>query len=508
MFRRARAGVRGTRGSAARPPLPSCWTLPGRHRNNPVYIPRRAFAPLPCGRYTRPNLNSGYQRTPLPLKVLLLDADRGVGRTLEPELDAAELHTAHGLTDGLRLIATGTWDLILLDADFSDAGMEILGRLRGDGSAPVVLLSQRPSMELALEAIRQGAHDVLPKPLPRGRVREILAGIEEVRRLRPIPDEVRGGDAIVGSSSGMMQVFKSIARAADSDATVLVLGESGTGKEMVARVLHSRSRRAKGPFVAINCAAIPENLLESELFGHEKGAFTGAIGRRIGRFERANAGTLFLDEIGDMSLALQSKILRAIQEREVERVGGGSPVSIDVRIVAATNRDLAESVREGRFREDLYYRLAVVALNLPPLRDRGADLDQLALHYVAHYGREHARPVRAVAEEVFGALRAHPWPGNVRQLRNAMERAVVMSEGEILLPQHLPADILHPPTARPTAADPAEMPLVTLEEMERRMIRRALAETANNLTMAAERLGIHRNTLRRKIAEYRLGVPT
>ena len=445
----------------------------------------------------------------MPLKVLLLDADRGVGRTLEPELDAAELHTAHGLTDGLRLIATGTWDLILLDADFSDAGMEILGRLRGDGgSAPVVLLSQHPSMELALEAIRQGAHDVLPKPLPRGRVREILAGIEEVRRLRPIPDEVRGGDAIVGSSAGMMQVFKSIARAADSDATVLVLGESGTGKEMVARVLHSRSRRARGPFVAINCAAIPENLLESELFGHEKGAFTGAIGRRIGRFERANAGTLFLDEIGDMSLALQSKILRAIQEREVERVGGGSPVSIDVRIVAATNRDLAESVREGRFREDLYYRLAVVALNLPPLRDRGADLDQLALHYVAHYGREHARPVRAVAEEVFAALRAHPWPGNVRQLRNAMERAVVMSEGEILLPQHLPADILHPPTARPTTADAAEMPLVTLEEMERRMIRRALAETANNLTMAAERLGIHRNTLRRKIAEYGLGTAT
>jgi DNA-binding NtrC family response regulator len=448
------------------------------------------------------------QRTPLALKVLLLDADRAVGRTLEPELDAAELHTACGLTEGLRLIATGTWDLILLDADFSDAGMEILGRLRGDGgSAPVVLLSQNPSMDLALEAIRQGAHDVLPKPLPRGRVREILAGIEEVRRLRPLPEPARGDSSIVGSSAGMMHVFKSIARAADSDATVLVLGESGTGKEMVARVLHSRSRRAKGPFVAINCAAIPENLLESELFGHEKGAFTGAIGRRIGRFERANGGTLFLDEIGDMSLALQSKILRAIQEREVERVGAGSPVSIDVRIVAATNRDLAESVREERFREDLYYRLAVVTLNLPPLRDRGPDLDQLALHYVAHYGREHARPVRAVAEEVFAALRAHPWPGNVRQLRNAMERAVVMSEGEVLLPQHLPADILHPPASRP-AAEAAEMPLVTLEEMERRMIRRALAETANNLTMAAERLGIHRNTLRRKIAEYRLGVAT
>jgi transcriptional regulator with PAS, ATPase and Fis domain len=257
--------------------------------------------------------------------------------------------------------------------------------------------------------------------------------------------------------------------------------------------------------VAINCAAIPENLLESELFGHEKGAFTGAIGRRIGRFERAHGGTLFLDEIGDMSMALQSKILRATQEREVERVGGGNPVSIDVRIVAATNRDLSQAVREGRFREDLYYRLAVVTVLLPPLRDRGNDLDLLSMHFFAHYAREHGRPVRAVAEEVFNVLHRHPWPGNVRQLRNAAERAVVMADGEILLPQHLPADILSPPeahSANGTGAAPSEPPLVTLEEMEKRMIRRALRETANNVTVAAERLGIHRNTLRRKITDY------
>jgi transcriptional regulator with PAS, ATPase and Fis domain len=274
---------------------------------------------------------------------------------------------------------------------------------------------------------------------------------------------------------------------------------------MVARVLHARSRRNRGPFVAINCAAIPENLLESELFGHEKGAFTGAIGRRIGRFERAHGGTLFLDEIGDMSMALQSKILRAIQEREVERVGGGSPVSIDVRIVAATNRDLAQAVRETRFREDLYYRLAVVTVLLPPLRDRGGDLDLLASHFFAHYAREHGRPVRAVAEEVFNVLHRHPWPGNVRQLRNAAERAVVMADGEILLPQHLPADILHPPephSANGAGPAPSEAPLVTLEEMEKRMIRRALRETGNNVTVAADRLGIHRNTLRRKITDY------
>jgi transcriptional regulator with PAS, ATPase and Fis domain len=301
-----------------------------------------------------------------------------------------------------------------------------------------------------------------------------------------------------------MGVFKTIAKAAGSDATVLVLGESGTGKEMVARVLHSRSHRAKGHFVAINCAAIPENLLESELFGHEKGAFTGAIGRRIGRFERASGGTLFLDEIGDMSLALQSKILRAIQEREIERVGGTATVGIDVRIVAATNRNLLEAVHEGRFREDLFYRLAVVTVNLPPLRERGTDLELLASHLVARYAREHKRPVRAISEEVFSVLHRHPWPGNVRQLRNAMERAVVMSQGEVLLPEHLPADVAQPQQPPETQEASQEMPLVTLEEMERRMIRRALRETGSNLTVAADRLGIHRNTLRRKISEYGL----
>ena len=440
------------------------------------------------------------------MRVLLLDSDRSVGRTIEPELDGAELFAATGLTDGLRMLGAGSWDLILLDADFSDAGMELLGRLREDeAAAPVVLLTSHPSMDLAMEAIRQGAHDVLAKPLPRGRVREIVTGIEEVRRVRPLPGDIPAEDVIVGSSSGMMGVFKTIARAATSDATVLVLGESGTGKEMVARVLHSRSHRARGPFVAINCAAIPENLLESELFGHEKGAFTGAIGRRIGRFERASGGTLFLDEIGDMSLALQSKILRAIQEREIERVGGNATVAIDVRIVAATNRDLGVAVRDERFREDLFYRLAVVTVNLPPLRERGADLDLLASHLVARYAREHRRPVRAISEEVFGVLHRHPWPGNVRQLRNAMERAVVMSEGEVLLPAHLPAEIAEPQPARAAQGDAGEMPLVTLEEMERRMIRRALAETGSNLTVAADRLGIHRNTLRRKIAEYGLG---
>jgi DNA-binding NtrC family response regulator len=259
--------------------------------------------------------------------------------------------------------------------------------------------------------------------------------------------------------------------------------------------------------VAINCAAIPENLLESELFGHEKGAFTGAIGRRVGRFERANGGTLFLDEIGDMSVALQSKILRALQEREIERVGGSATVSIDVRVIAATNRDLSAAVEEGRFREDLFYRLAVVVLRLPPLARRGADLELLTEHFVAKYAREHGRAMRGIAEEVFDVLSAHPWPGNVRQLRNAVERAVVMSSGDVLLPQHLPQEISQ--CAQPVGGSPdlLDGPLCTLAEMERRLIQRALRETGSNLTLAAQRLGIHRNTLRRKLVEHGLREP-
>ena len=400
-------------------------------------------------------------------------------------------------------MAEGGWDLILLDSEFADAGVELLSRLCQNSGTPVVLMTAQPSIEFALEAIGQGAHDVLLKPPPVGRLGEILSSLAGARRTRPVPLAPAAGERIIGASLQMMAVFKSIARAASSDATVLVLGESGTGKEMVARVLHTRSARARGPFVTINCAAIPENLLESELFGHEKGAFTGAIGRRIGRFERASGGTLFLDEIGDMSLALQSKILRALQEREVERVGGAAPVAIDVRVVAATNRDLAEAVREGRFREDLFYRLAVVTLRLPPLRERGQDLDLLVEHFVAHYAREHVRPVGEISEDVFDVLRACPWPGNVRQLRNALERAVVMASGTVLLPQHLPLEIFQAQGPRDPDSS-TDGRLCTLEEMERRLIARALRETGNNLSLAAYRLGIHRNTLRRKMAHFGL----
>jgi two-component system, response regulator FlrC len=285
---------------------------------------------------------------------------------------------------------------------------------------------------------------------------------------------------------------------ARSSATVLIRGESGTGKELVARTLHERSARARQPFVAVNCAAIPEALLESELFGHEKGAFTGAVARRIGRFERANGGTMFLDEIGDMSLPLQAKILRVLQEREIERVGGAAPVAVDVRLVAATHRDLEQDVKEGRFREDLYYRLAVVTLSLPALRERGDDLRALAEHYLALYAREYRRPVQAISREALTLLRAHHWPGNVRQLRNVMESAVLQADGPVLLPSHLPIDSLQPRTEVAIEGSP----LLTLSELERRHIGRVLAESGGQMNIAAEILGIHRNTLRRKLSEY------
>jgi DNA-binding NtrC family response regulator len=353
----------------------------------------------------------------------------------------------------------------------------------------------------------------------------------------------------IGESGRMLSAVKTIARVADSTATVLLHGESGTGKELFARLLHEKSARAPQPFVALNCAAIPEALLESELFGHEKGAFTGAVGRKAGRFERAHGGTLFLDEVGDLSLGAQAKVLRALQEREVERVGGEGVLHVDVRVVAATNKDLAREVQLGRFREDLYYRLAVVVLTLPPLRERGDDIRLLAEHCVARFACAHRRPTRAISREALALMAAYPWPGNVRQLSNVLERAVLLADGPVLLPAHLPAEVRAPaPHLGPVLAAPMTpsdglphyglssygMPagglsgyglpaqafaparaldagspgtgsgeaLLPLGELERRHIAHALALTGGHLARAAELLGIHRNTLRRKLQDY------
>ena len=306
--------------------------------------------------------------------------------------------------------------------------------------------------------------------------------------------------AFIGESVRLRAAVKVARQVADSTATVLIHGESGTGKELLARLIHDHSGRVRGPFVAVNCAAIPETLLESELFGHEKGAFTGAAARRVGRFERATGGTLFLDEVGDMSPGMQAKILRALQEEEIERVGGDRTIPVDVRVVAATNRDLAVEVAAGRFREDLYYRLAVVVIHLPPLRERGGDVELLARHYLEHFARKHARAVHEIGDDAVELLRSYPWPGNIRQLRNVIERALLVAEGPVLLPEHLPNEVrLGQPRPGEAPAYGSDGALLPLRELEHLHIRRALALTGGNLGHTAELLGIHRNTLRQKL---------
>jgi DNA-binding NtrC family response regulator len=395
------------------------------------------------------------------------------------------------------------WSVVLIDADFADAAFELIERLAASGQA-VAMISRAPSLRTTLEAMDRGARDVLPFPPEAAKLRELVMRCHKVsaRSAAPRLASAEPAESIVGESSRMLEAFKTIGRVSRSAATVLVRGESGTGKEMVARTIHERSARRQGPFVAVNCAAIPENLLESELFGHEKGAFTGAISRRIGRFERATGGTLFLDEIGDMSLPLQAKILRVLQEREVERVGGSAPVSVDVRMVAATHRDLEADVRAGRFREDLYYRLAVVTVQLPALRERGDDLRRLAEHYLDRYAHEYHRPVHGLSAETLAILRAYSWPGNVRQLRNVIESAVLLADGDTLLPCHLPPEVMAA-DAMP-ASHEAMVTLVTLSELERRHIQKVLAVSGGQMNIAADILGIHRNTLRRKLAEYNI----
>ena len=299
----------------------------------------------------------------------------------------------------------------------------------------------------------------------------------------------------------MVEVYKVIARVAGSTATVLIQGESGTGKEVVARAIHLNGSVASGPFVAVNCAAIPENLLESELFGHEKGSFTGAVARRVGRFEQASGGTLFLDEIADMGLALQAKILRAVQEREIERVGGTAPIPVNVRLIAATNRDLREAVAQGRLREDLYYRLAVVIIQLPRLTERGDDLLQLIAYFVSLFAEKCGKRIEAISDRAFETLRNRPWVGNVRELRNVIERAVIVATDATLRLEHLPEELRTDEAGLPGRSPTG---LLTLADAEARHIARVLAHTGGQIGAAAEILGIHRNTLTRKVREYGL----
>ena len=377
----------------------------------------------------------------------------------------------------------------------------------------VVLMTAYGTVEAAVEAMKEGADDFLTKPLRRHQlVRTVKKALEkyrlleENRRLREKVAQLSKVGGLVGSSPAFRSAMETVRQAAASNATILLLGESGTGKELVARAIHELSPRASGPFVPIDCAAIPESLLESELFGHEAGAFPGATRRKEGRFEKADRGTLFLDEVGEMSPAVQAKLLRAIQEGEFVRVGGTQPVRVDVRIVAATNRDLQQEVREGRFREDLYYRLHVVQIRLPPLRERHGDVPLLAAHFLRRFSEENRREFEGFSPEALRALEAYSWPGNVRELENAIERAVVLARGSRIELEDLPETVRE--AVRQEGATPSDRAIVIpfgtpMEEIERRVIEETLRRTGGDKALAARILGVSTRTIYRKIDRTR-----
>jgi DNA-binding NtrC family response regulator len=445
--------------------------------------------------------------------VLLVEPAAASADAVRQAVDGrADVRVSTTLGEGLEQLRAGSWAALVLSLDLPAADLALVRRIAESGTpaGSMVLLASRPTMQMMVEASRLGVLGVFASPPEPGELGAALNEVFQAEEVIPItPADVSDGEdeAAIGASPAMLEVFRMVGRVANSPATVLILGESGTGKELVARAIHRNSGRAAGPFVALNCAAIPENLLESELFGHEKGAFTGAIARKVGRFERASGGTLLLDEIGDMSLALQAKILRALQEREIERVGGEDRIAVDVRVVAATNKNLRAAITDGTFREDLYFRLAVVTLHLPRLVERGGDLDLLVRHFVALNAARYGRDIRGIARSVLERMREHDWPGNIRELRNVLERAVLMAHGTVLLPEHLPLDQL-----RPSAADDAVSgaplagyaPALSLADVERLHIGEVLKLVHGHLGKASEVLGVHRNTLTRKIREYGL----
>lgn len=465
-------------------------------------------------------------------RILVADDDRTVRRNLLKLLEAEGFQTLEA-ADGLRAIAIVKEerpDAVLLDLKMPGRdGLEVLTALGGlVRDVPVIVITAYGGSAPAIEAMRRGAYDYLTKPFDLDEVlitvRRALqqsalarAALGERRKAVESEDEPEGAGPterpeLVGRSAAMRTVFKAIGRAAGTDEPVLIVGESGTGKELVAAALHQHSPRAAGPFIRVNCAALPEGLIESELFGHERGAFTGADRQRPGRFERANRGTIFLDEVGELPLPAQAKLLRVLQFREYERVGGTEILTTDARIISATHRDLPAEIAAGRFREDLSYRLNVVRIAIPPLRERPEDVALLADHILRRLERKYGWESLTLAPEARAELLSRSWPGNVRQLENALARAAILARGRPILPEHLESDGEGPVTRASGKASPTEsdeiLPLrAVLAEVEQRTIRRALEICGGNRTRAAERLGISRRQLFDKVREYDIQVP-
>jgi DNA-binding NtrC family response regulator len=416
--------------------------------------------------------------------------------------------------EGLSRLSEEGGDAVVTDLRMPGlTGLDVLRHVtKSHPGVPVVVLTAYGTVEGAVEAVRTGASDFLLKPveIPRLRAAVFKAVRErgmrrEIDRLREEVGRPAGLEGIVGSSRTMEEVVRKIRLVAPTRMNVLVTGESGTGKELVARAIHRLSPRRDRPFLPLNCAAIPETLLEAELFGHEKGAFTGATAARPGKLESAEGGTLFLDEVGDISTAIQAKLLRAIEQKEVLRLGGSQVLRVDVRILAATNQDLKGKVEEKGFREDLFYRLNVFGIEVPPLRDRREDIPRLSEHFLARIGEENGVPPKRLSPEATKALLSYRWPGNVRQLRNALEAATLVSGGEVIVPGDFPPEVTQG-VIPPSAAGPIPLPPSrTLTEIERDAIRDALAKTGGNKTQAAMLLGIGLRTLHRKVKEYGIG---
>jgi two-component system response regulator AtoC len=431
----------------------------------------------------------------------------------------APLHrvdVARSGADGIERVRAEPPDVILLDLRLPDmSGLNAYQAIREiDARIPVIFVTVARSADAAIEAMQQGAFDYLFKPINLGQLQTVVnAALEVARRMREpavvsetLPDPDVDG-AIIGTCPAMREVYKAIGRVAGQNVPVLITGESGTGKELVALAIYQHGLRARAPFLTLNCAAIPETLLESELFGHEKGSFTGADRRRIGKFEQCSGGTLFLDEIGDMPLALQAKVLRLLQDQVFERLGGNETVRTDVRLIAATNRDLKGWSAEGRFRPDLFYRLGVFTIHIPALRERGDDLPLLVKHFVRRFSVELNRDVREIAQETMDRLCDYSWPGNIRELQSTLKQALLQTVGSVLLPAFLPPDLFRDTTSDNGASAVRPRQGTTLSDMEREAIQQYLFQTGGNRQRTADLLGVSTRTLLRKIREYGLEDP-
>ena len=466
--------------------------------------------------------------------ILIVDDDRGIRYSLKRMFEAKglEVIAARNGREALELLEEGlSPDLALVDIVMPGlSGLDLLEKIKEkDQKIIVIMATAHGTTERAIRAMKLGAYDYIQKPfdIPKmwATIREALEAAKSIRipvTYPPYQDKSEGGESIVGNSFPMQEIYKIIGQIAGKDITTLIIGESGTGKELVARAIYHHSKRNNCPFIFINCAAIPETLMESDLFGHERGSFTGAEYKRIGKFEQAHRGTLFLDEIGDMPMHIQAKILRAIQEGEIQRLGSSATITVDVRLIAATNKNIEAGVKEGWFREDLYYRLNVLPIYLPPLRLRKEDIPQLAQYFLSRYTKELNKQIAGIKAESMELLIGYHWPGNVRELENALKRAIIICKGNEILPENLPSQIISGEASKletqklvtdlTPLMDQLFAKIVTLIKenpeldiisiIEKEMIERAIRKTLGNKVQAALLLGINRNTLRYKMERY------